>query len=106
MGTERFVCWCFGIDGSVIDSICEDFDVDLLDEDVRRATLSGCRHRWGIGQELLTIIFEKIIRMYPELDEDKFDYDFSSPSYPDFYYKSERFGTKSALDKIAGREAA
>ena len=104
MTTERFVCSTLGIDGHVIDELCEDFDVDITDEDVFQAIKDGVSHTWGVGMELLVIVLWKIMELYPELEGEKFDYDVSSPSYPVFTYDGHEFHTKRQLDDIAGRE--
>ena len=104
MTTERFVSLSLGIDGEVIDKLCEEFNIDFSEDDFIECVKNGINRHWGVAEELLMLVFHNIIEQYPELDEDKFDYDFSSPSFPDFYYNEERFSTKEDLDKIAGRE--
>lgn len=102
MKTTDFVCMCLGIDGDVIDNICDEFDIDLEDSDVLSAIrFSSEENPWGAAKELLIILFEKIIDDYRDLlDVDKFDFDFSSPSFPCFYYDEEEFSTKEELDNI------
>ena len=105
MKTDRFVCLCcLGIDGAVIDRICDDFDIDFDKDDVMEAVRNGINIDWGPGMYLLQTLFGKIIEQYGELDKNKFDYDFSSPSFPCFYYDHRQFSTKEDLDAIAGRE--
>lgn len=114
MKMNDFICSCFGIDDKVIDRLCDDFGVDLDEEDVFKAfsvigddryfTTSAFfmeigKKRLAIAEEFLYIIFEKIIDKY-ELDADKTDCDFSSPSYPDFYYNGVWFTTKEELEKL------
>lgn len=106
MKTNDFVCWCLGIDGEVIDNICDEFDIDLEDSDVLSAIrFSSEENSWGAGQELLHILFGKIIDNYKHLlDREKFDFDFTSPSYPCFYYDEEEFSTKEELDNIVEKK--
>lgn len=106
METWEFVCRCLGIDGNVVDKICEEFDIDLSDEEVYQAVESFNRFvHWGVGMALLRILFDKIIESYKDkLDADKFDHDFSSPSYPCMYYDGEEFSTKEELDTFVARK--
>lgn len=103
MKMNDFICSCFGIDDKVIDRLCDDFGVDLDEEDVFKAFSvigdDGYFTASAFFEEFLYIIFEKIIDKY-ELDADKTDYDFSSPSYPDFYYNGVWFTTKEELEKL------
>ena len=104
MRTNDFVCSCFGIDGDVIDELCDEFDLDLTDKDVIEAfRFFDQQDPWCVAKNLLMTILEGIIRDYPELDRDKFDYDFISPSFPSFYYDEEEFSTKADLDEIVER---
>ena len=97
-----FICSCLFIDGAVIDRITDDFDIDFDEDEVLGVLRNRSEEELkGVGRELLCQVLEKIIALYPELDGDKFDYDFSSPSYPDFYYGGLRFETKDELDAIA-----
>ena len=102
MKTTDFVCMCLGIDGDVIDNICDEFDIDLDESDVLSAIrFSSEENSWGAGVELLFILFGRIVKKYSDLlDEEKFDCDFSSPSLPCFYYDEEELSTKEELDKI------
>jgi len=102
MNTVDFVCTCIGIDGGVIDRLCDEFDIDFGDNDVIDAlkTLST-GDKWAPAKELLNVVFREIQDLYPQLDRNKFTCDFSSPSYPDMYYDGERFDTKEELDRIA-----
>ncbi len=104
METKDFVCRCFGIDSNVIDGLCDDFDVYITDDDVFDAfsvqRRTDSTNAWNIGRELLYIVFRKIVDNYPELDEDMFDWDVSSPSCPDFYYGDEHIRNKEDLDRI------
>ena len=105
MSTDRFIClYCLGIDGAVIDRICDDFGIDFDDNDAYEAVKNGIDTKWGPGVFLLQTLFGKIIKEYGELDKNKFDYDFSSPSFPCFYYDHQPFSTKKDLEAIAGRE--
>lgn len=106
MKTSDFICSCIGVDSDVIDEICDEFGVDLEDSDVLSAIrFSSEENSWGAGQEILQILFGKIIDNYKHLlDRDKFDYDFSSPSFPSFYYNEKEFHTKEELDEIIENE--
>lgn len=103
MDTKTFFCITLGVDGHVIDSITDEFDVDLTDDDVLEAIRhSNEDNHWGAGQYLLTRLYEQIIEQYKNiLDEDLFDWDVSSPSYPDFIYDGQRITTRQQLDDIA-----
>lgn len=105
MNTVNFVCTCMGIDGDVIDKLCDDFDLDIEDNDVYDAlkTLNP-KDRWAPARHILGVLLDQIIDKYPQLDRSKFTSDFSSPSYPDMYYDGERFDSKKELDRIANRE--
>ena len=97
-----FICSCFFMDGDVIDKLCDDFDIDFDEEDVMNCLRNKSEEELkGVGCDLLYKVLEKIMENYPELGKDKFDYDFSSPSFPDFYYDGQRFETKEELDAIA-----
>lgn len=102
MKTKDFICSCIGVDSDVIDNICDEFGVDLEDSDVLSAIrYSSEENSWGAGQVILEILFGKIIDNYKHLlDAEKFDCDFSSPSFPCFYYDEEEFSTKEELDNI------
>ena len=102
MEMNDFICSCFGIDGKVLDDLCNEFDIDFDDADVYQAFSffdNNKRNERVVAKELLCIAFERIIEKYG-LEESETDYDFSSPSYPDFYYKGQRFDTKEVLEKI------
>lgn len=102
MKMNDFICSCFGIDGEVIDGLCDEFDIDFDDEDVFKAFSffnKGNENGWAVAQELLCISFEKIIEKYG-LEGSETDYDFTSPSYPDFYYKGQKFDTKEGLEEL------
>lgn len=103
MKTNDFICSCFGIDGEVIDEICDNFDIDFSDDDVLEAFNNApYDDRWGVGKSLLLMLFGKIMDMYSGiLDEEKFDYDFTSPSFPSMYYDDVEFSSKEELDNIA-----
>ena len=102
MKMNDFICSCFIMDGEVIDRIMDDFDIDCDEEEILDILKNKSEEELkGVGRELLYMVLEKIIEEYPELDRNKFDYDFSSPSYPDFYYDGQRFDTKEELDNIA-----
>lgn len=102
MKMNDFICSCFFMDGDVIDKLCDDFDIDFDEEDVLGCIANRSEEELkGVGIDLLCKVLDKIIEKYPELDKDKFDYDFSSPSFPDFYYNEERFENKEELDEIA-----
>ena len=101
MNMNDFLCSCLFMDGLVIDRLCDDFDIDFDEEDVMDCLRNRSEEELkGVGRDLLYKVLEKIMENYPELDKDKFDYDFSSPSYPDFYYDGQRFETKEGLDEI------
>lgn len=104
MDTNDFLCCCLGIQGSVIDELCDEFDVDISDDDVYDAlNVQGhieSSNAWNIGRELLTIVYRKIMDKYEELDRDEFDWDVSSPGDPDFYYKGEKIYNKEQLDDL------
>lgn len=104
MTTEKFVCVSLGIDGHVLDELCDDFDVDITDDELIQAVKEGVHYTWGVGMELLMLVFAKIKAKYPELEEEKIDCDVSSPSYPSFYYDGHEFHSKRELDAIAGRK--
>lgn len=96
-----FVCSCLNMDGRVIDRITDDFGIDFDEFDVLECLREKSTEELkGVGRELLHKALDKIIEDYPELDSDKFEYDFSSPSYPDMYYDGKRFDTKEELDAI------
>ena len=103
MKMNSFVASCLYMDGAVFDEYCDAFDVDMTEEDVHE-TLDrcyGCGDYNAFGPEILRCMFEKVIREYRDvLDEGKFDYDFSSPSYPDFYYDGKHINSKADLDEI------
>ena len=106
METNKFVCMSLGIDGKVIDDLCDEFDVDFDDADVINAMnqLDGSDNHWAPGQYLLEIVYGNIVNSYPELDKSKFDYDVSSPSYPSLTYDGMTIETKKQLDELANRE--
>lgn len=102
MDTNTFFCITLGVDGSVIDNICDEFDVDLTDDDVLEAIRHSDKdNEWGAGQYLLMRLYEQIVEEYDyALDKDKFDWDVSSPSYPDFIYDGQQITTRRQLDAL------
>jgi len=100
MKMNDFVCSCLNIDGGVIDRITDDFDIDIEESDVFEC-IKHCGDLRNVGREMLYMVYEKIIDEYSDvLFADKFDYDFSSPSYPCMYYDGKEFSTKEELDDI------
>lgn len=104
MDMNSFVASCLFMDGKVFDKYCDAFDVDMTEEDVHE-TLDRCNGEYNaFGPLILECMFDKVIREYRDvLDENKFDYDFSSPSYPDFFYDGEHITCKSDLDEIVNK---
>ncbi len=88
----------------VVDELCEDFDVALSEDDVFTA-LRNCSNDYrNFGREMLITIWEKVIRDYEDvLDINKFNYDVSSPSYPDFYYDDEIVSCRADLDELINK---
>lgn len=96
-----FVASCLYMDGEVFDKYCEAFDVDIDDDDVYETLNRCCGDYHAFGTLILGCMFDKVIEEYKDrLDEEKFDYDFSSPSYPDFYYDGEHIESKDDLEDI------
>jgi len=103
MKMNDFVVSCLFMDGAVFDEYCDAFDVDMTEEDVHETLdrCHGCGDYHAFGPMILECMFDKVVAEYKDvLDEDKFDYDFSSPSYPDFYYDGEHITCKADLDEI------
>ena len=101
MKMNDFVCSCLGMDGGVLDRLCDDFDIDFDEWDVYECLEHRDRDGLlGVGRYFLSQVLDKIIENYPDLCPEKFSWDFSSTSYPDFYYDGRRFSTKKELDDI------
>lgn len=101
MKMTDFVCSCLNIDGGVIDRITDSFEIDIDESDVFECIENCSGNLKDVGRDMLYMVFGKIIEKYEDdLDEDKFDYDFSSPSYPSMYYDKVEFKTKEDLDAI------
>lgn len=103
MTTERFVTLaCLGIDGAVLDSICDEFDVSFLREDVEEC-IELCRNNlYCVGVMLMESIMREIAEKYSESTDDYeyFDFDASSPSYPVMVFDGEKFTTADGLRKL------
>ena len=100
MEMTDFVCSCLGIDGEVIDRLCDQFNVDLSEEDVHAAIKDSGDDLTDTGRMILQTIMEHIVKNNPLLDAEKFDFDVSSPSYPDFYYDGKPLSSQEDLDDI------
>lgn len=102
---DKFILTCFGIDAEVLERLCEEFDLDWSEEDVfdcfKNVDYSRTHCNWGAAINLLDKTLEKIIEKYEDdADADDFDYDFSSPSFPHFYYKDKPFKTTEELEEL------
>lgn len=97
-----FMATCFYLDGPVIDQFCEDFDVDIEEEEFLDCIKECCPNNLKfVGRSVLIMLWGKVVDKYKQyLDVEKFDYDVSSPSYPCFYYDGEHITCKEDLDKI------
>lgn len=101
MEMTDFVCSCLGIDGAVIDRLCDQFNVDLSEEDVHAAIRDSGDDLTDTGRMILQTIMAYIVENNPLLDAEKFDCDVSLPSYPDFYYDGKNITSQEDLDDIA-----
>ncbi len=101
MEMTDFMAACFFMDGPIIDKICDDFDIDIEEEEFFEV-LQVCQQDYKlVGREMLRKLFQKIVEQYNGLlDEEKFEFDVSSPSYPNFYYDCNEIKSKSDLDKL------
>jgi hypothetical protein len=91
MHTKDFILSTLGCDANVLEKCQEAFLVDIEDEDIQY-TLKECGGNCeSFGKFLLIAFWWRVIRTYDYLglDNDKFGYDFNSPSYPEFYYGNE-----------------
>lgn len=107
MTMNNFVASCLFMDGKVFDEYAEAFGVDdeITQEDVHDALDSCCGAYLRFGEIILSKLWGYVIESYAHiLDADKFDCDFSSPSFPCFYYDEERVYSKEDLDKIAEKQ--
>lgn len=107
MEMNEFILRCFGIDAGVLEDFCQEFDLDWDEDEVfecfKNVDFNHCN--WEVAQRLLVKTFEKIRDLYEdETDEDDWDYDVSSPSYPCFYYKEHSFSTKEDLEALINGE--
>lgn len=82
MKTSDFICYVvLGIQAEFIDELCDEFDVDFSDDDVKEL-LNMCAgglnqedHFYAVGNEMIRNIYGEIIDKYNDvLDEEKFDY--------------------------------
>lgn len=104
MEMNDFVASCLGMDGEVFDEYCDAFDVEIDEDDVKEALNMCCGDYFSFGQTILETMWGKVVSHYSQwLDEDKFDCDCSSPSYPDFYYDGESVKSNEDLDAIVER---
>ncbi len=104
---EKFILMgCLRCDAKVLDEYCEAFGVELTESDVTQALADCCGEYKDFGRDILYQMWLKVIEeFHGVLDADKFDYDFSSPSYPDFYYDGERVYSRDDLEEIAEQKA-
>lgn len=101
MEMTKFVATCLFMDGKVFDKYCDAFDVDMEGEDIYEALNECGKNYLNFGIIILEKMWKKVVDKYSHiLDEEKFDCDCSSPSYPDFYYDEERVESKDDLDAI------
>ena len=82
MTTQDFICYSvLGIPCQFIDELCEEYDVDFSDDDVKDCLNCCCGSLFNqdnfrnVGNMLIQQIFQEIINKYNDvLDEDKFDW--------------------------------
>lgn len=79
MTTNEFICVCLGLGmtGRKVDEICDNFGIDLSDNDVWD-TLDLFRGNYtGFGNCLISDLYQQVIVYWVEqgLDSDKFDYE-------------------------------
>lgn len=97
-----FVASVLFMDGGVFDEYSNAFGVDIDEYDVMQALDDCCGHWSDFGRNILRIMWDKVISEFSHvLDVDKFDYDFSSPSYPWFYYDGEYVESRDELEALA-----
>jgi hypothetical protein len=103
MHTKDFILSILGCDANVLDEYQEAFLVDIQNEDIQDAFNDCGDNCESFGQRLLIKFWERVIRTYEYLglDTDKFSYDFSYPSYPEFYYGNERVTCSDDFFKLA-----
>ena len=101
MNTNDFICNAvLHIPGDYIDELCEEFDLDFSDDDVKDVIEMCGGNLECVGNELIRELFGKIIRKYKdELDEEKFDcYVNCHDSH--LYYDGERICSKKDIEEI------
>lgn len=105
MEMNKFVASCLYMDGAVFDKYCDAFGVDIDEVDVFEALEQCGKDYKQFGIIILEKMWKYVVEEYSHLlDEEKFDCDCSSPSYPDFYYDGEHVTSKEDLDAIVERE--
>lgn len=106
MKTSDFISVCLGI-GTVdttIDDICENFDLDISENDVYDA-LDVFRHNYeGFGDYLIGNLYQQVINKWVKegLDKDKFDY-YTNGMDSHLYYDEEEISCNDDLQEILNK---
>lgn len=107
MTTKDFICYVvLGIQPDFIDNLCDEFDVDFSDDDIKEI-LDMCSggfqkedHYNRVGNEIIRHIYGQIIDSYNDvLDENKFDYELDGRCSR-LYYDGETIYSKQDIEKL------
>ena len=101
MEMNRFVASCLFMDGDVFDECCNNFGIDISEFDVYEA-LDACNGDYkNFGIIILEKMWSYVVQKYSIfLDEEKFDCDCTSPSYPSFFYNKKEVYCENDLIEI------
>lgn len=108
MNTNDFICNAvLNIPGDYIDELCDEFNLDFDDEDVKNIFyMCGKDYLENFGNELIRELYGQIINKYnDELDEEKFDY-YLNCHDSHLYYDGERICSKEDIENIIERKNA
>lgn len=102
--TNDFVSkWIFYIPGKKIDNICDEFDIDYDENDVKDAiSCADLNKPKTVGESIWLMIMDKLASKlkedYPKFDEDKFSWYNGGADACDLYYSNIPFATRKELE--------
>ena len=107
MKTSDFICYVvLGIQAEFIDELCDEFDVDFSDDDVKELLnicaggLNQDDHFNAVGNLMIRNIYRDIIDKYNDvLDEEKFDY-YLDGSCSHLYYDGKTIYRRQDLEQL------
>lgn len=102
MKTSDFICCCLGLGyGQTVDEICDNFDIDLDDDEIYYVLDSSRDYYYNFGNNLIEFLFNKIIDEWSQkgLDEGMFTYN-TDGDFSRLYYDDEQIDNANELKTI------